>query len=152
MNTRFSDHEFSLNTLITIFFAYFDISTELATGSSFRMHGDRNNFYLIAFIFSEYQQKVRKIKYNQSDFLSKVMIRFITVPFRPGTITYSMNKNGINGAIQSTPVISCIFLFFPAGQNLSNCFHAIWSKRKTLYKQILPAFSFENMYSLAKLW
>ena len=85
-------------------------------------------------------------------FLSKVMIRFITVPFRPGTITYSMNKSGINGAIQSTPVISCIFLFFPAGQNLSNCFHAIWSKRKTLYKQILPAFSFENMYSLAKLW
>ena len=80
------------------------------------------------------------------------MIRFITVPFRPGTITYSMNKNDINGAIQSTPVISCIFLFFPAGQNLSNCFHAIWSKRKTLYKQILPAFSFENMYSLARLW
>ena len=65
-------------------------------------------------------------------FLSKVMIRFITVPFRPGTITYSMNKNDINGAIQSTPVISCIFLFFPAGQNLSNCFHAIWSKRKSL--------------------
>ena len=71
MNTRFSDHEFSLNTLITIFFAYFDISTELATGSSFRMHGDRNNFYLIAFIFSEYQQKVRKIKYNQPDFFIK---------------------------------------------------------------------------------
>ena len=44
------------------------------------------------------------------------------------------------------------FLSFPAGQNLSNCFQAIWSKRKTLYKQILPAFSFENMYSLAKLW
>ena len=71
MNTRFSDHEFSLNTLITIFFAYFDISTELATGSFFRMHGDRNNFYLIAFIFSEYQQKVRKIKYNQPDFFIK---------------------------------------------------------------------------------
>ena len=71
MNTRFSDHEFSLNTLITIFFAYFDISTELATGSFFRMHGDRNNFYLIAFIFFEYQQKVRKIKYNQPDFFIK---------------------------------------------------------------------------------
>ena len=71
MNTRFSDHEFSINTLITIFFAYFDISTELATGSFFRMHGDRNNFYLIAFIFSKYQQKVRKIKYNQPDFFIK---------------------------------------------------------------------------------
>ena len=71
MNTRFSDHEFSLNTLITIFFAYFDISTELATDSFFRMHGDRNNFYLIAFIFFEYQQKVRKIKYNQPDFFIK---------------------------------------------------------------------------------
>jgi hypothetical protein len=71
MNTRFSDHEFSLNTLITIFFAYFDISTKLATGSFFRMHGDRNNFYLIAFIFFEYQQKVRKIKYNQPDFFIK---------------------------------------------------------------------------------
>ena len=119
MNTRFSDHEFSLNTLITIFFAYFDISTELATDSFFRMHGDRNNFYLIAFIFFEYQQKVRKIKYNQPDFFIKDYDQFLS---------------------------------FPAGQNLSNCFHAIWSKRKTLYKQILPAFSFENMYSLAKLW
>ena len=83
------------------------------------MHGDRNNFYLIAFIFSEYQQKVRKIKYNQPDFFIK---------------DYDQ------------------FLAFPTGQALANCFHAIWSKRKTLYKQILPAFSFENMYSLAKLW
>lgn len=74
MNTRFSDHEFSLNTLITI------ISTELATGSFFRMHGDRNNFYLIAFIFLEYQQKVRKIKYNQPDFFIKDYDQFLSFP------------------------------------------------------------------------
>ena len=84
MNTRFSDHEFSLNTLITIFFAYFDISTELATGSFFRMHGDRNNFYLIAFIFSEYQQKVRKIKYNQPDFFyQRLWSVSLQYPFAP---------------------------------------------------------------------
>ena len=81
-------------------------------------------------------------------FLSKVMIRFITVPFRPGTITYSMNNNGINGAIQSTPVISCIFLFFPAGQNLSNCFRAIWSKRKSL---VISA-KFKTWWNLLLHW
>ena len=81
--------------------------------------------------FLSISKKSGRLNIINLTFLSKVMIRFITVPFRPGTITYSMNKNDINGAIQSTPVISCIFLFFPAGQNLSNCFHAIWSKRKS---------------------
>ena len=83
------------------------------------MHGDRNNFYLIAFIFFEYQQKVRKIKYNQPDFFIKDYDQFLS---------------------------------FPAGKVLANCFHAIWSKRKTLYKTEPLAFSFESLHSLARLW
>ena len=149
MNTRFSDHEFSLNTLITIFFAYFDISTELATDSFFRMHGDRNNFYLIAFIFSEYQQKVRKIKYNQPDFFIKGYdpFHYSTLSPRNNHIFHEQKRYKWSDTIYTR--YQLYFSLFSCWQNLSNCFHAIWSKRKTLYKTEPLAFSFESLHSLA---